>query len=830
MSNKSVNFSSTVLVAEDNPVNQIIAREMLAELGCDVTIAENGKIAFDLLCKQSFDLVLMDIQMPEMDGCEATHAIRQYETEQQATPSTIIAVTANAMPGDRERFISEGMDDYICKPFGKNDLAEILTKWLAQNLQKQIAEQEPTPKSSASSAPIDEIIFENFKARYKGKRTEKLINLLEIFEQSTISNLDEILVAKNSNDFQQIKYNAHTMKSSCAYFGALQLVDHYKSLEVAATEENENSVHQLIDQISHETERVNLELHKLIRHSNKKLTLTKTELDHASNDQPHILLVDDDDIARQIAADTLENNGFKVTEAQNGKDGIRLFEECRPDLVLMDVEMPFMNGYEACEIIRESSVNDYVPVVMVTGNEDQKSVDQCYASGAADFESKPVNWSILLPRLKFILRSAENMRKLELSEKRLNNAQQIGNIGHWDLNLVSDELYLSDQLHKILGLVDAYESLSLKSFLKITDTKNRKLIRRNINKAINEKISFSFDHEILLPNGTFRILQQEGEASYDSLGKAQTIHAVVQDVTERRESEKIIAHQAYHDSLTGLSNRKSFNDQLEFALNLSKRNEMQIAVLYLDIDGFKRINDSLGHHIGDKLLKEISERLLHTVRESDRVYISAQHDNFQDTTVARLGGDEFTVMLTNVQSKADIEVVSQRICQAFSVPFHIIDGDEKYDLHVTTSIGICLTENHSISAETLQKHADIAMYHSKKAGKNTYRFYSDTMNVRSDGCLEMETKLRGAIENNELKLYYQPKIDIVSGELIGMEALLRWFSPDLGFVSPVDFIPLSEESGLILPISNWVLEAACRQNKAWQDAGYKPVSVAGEFK
>ncbi len=544
--------------------------------------------------------------------------------------------------------------------------------------------------------------------------------------------------------------------------------------------------------------------------------------------QFHVLLVDHINSSRESSRNFLEKNNYYVTEAKNGQEAILQFTHHCPDIILMNVEIPVIDGYEACKIMKADPVNSSVPVIMVTTNKDQKSIDQCYASGAADFEAKPINWSVLLQRLKFILRASETVKQLEISQQRLNNAQQLGNIGHWDWSFDSKELHLSEHLYSIFGWTPGSVKLELKSFLRISDATNRRHVHKNIMHALKTKTSFSFDHEIIHPNGAKRIIHQEGEASYSSDGIPVTVHGVVQDVTERRKSEMMIKHQANHDSLTGLCNRKSFNDQLKLALNISQCNDFNIAVLYIDIDGFKRINDSLGHHIGDMLLKEISNLLVNTVRKSDLVSrsIAADVTRTIDTTVARLGGDEFTVLLTGVRSNNDVESVAQRICESFAEPFKVNDEDKNYELYVTASIGICLSSDTINNSDDLQKNADHAMYHAKMAGKNTYRFYKASMDTKSSGRLDMESRLRKAIENNELKLYYQPKLNIISGEVLGMEALLRWVNPVLGSVSPVDFIPLSEECGLIVPISDWVIEAACRQNKAWQEAGFNPVSVA----
>ncbi len=831
-------FNAKILVAEDNPVNQIVVDEILTELGCEVEIADNGKLAFEAWKKDEYDIVFMDMQMPVMDGCAATGAIRNWEENSgSGKPQTIIALTANAMEGDRERFLAAGMDDYLSKPFEQDDMIKLLSRWLEASEVTKVA-TENTEQNNKSGTPdlkvLDRDILQKLQSRYTGEKAARFAKLIKTYLESATTHLDKIEIAIKEDDAKSIHLHAHSMKSSCAHFGAMTLSGYFKQLEKFGKDNELSGAEELFKKIILESVDVESELYSLmdistgqvetVEQASKEISVVKKW----KPGQQHVLLVDDDNTAREVARDILEENDYFVTEAINGQEAVSKFQQGHPDIVLMDVEMPIMNGYDACSIIKADPIYGYVPVVMITGHEDKESVERCYASGAIDFESKAVNWTVLLPRLKFILRAAENVKKLEVSEKRLNNAQELGDVGHWDWNILTEELYLSDHLYKIFGWTPGSVKLELKSFLRISDNSNRRHVYKQIMQAVKKRTPFSFDHDIILSDGTTRTIHQEGEASYTPEGKPTILHSVVQDVTERRKVEMIIEHQAYHDSLTGLCNRKSFNDQLDLALDISQRQDFDVAVLFLDIDGFKRINDSLGHHVGDSLLKEISNLLVETVRESDRVSRIFDNETSQEinTTVARLGGDEFTILLTGVNDNKDVELVAQRICKAFAKPFKIIDEKNNYDLHVTASIGICLSSDKLTNSDDLQKNADNAMYHAKMAGKNTYRFYAESMDTKSSGRLDMETKLRSAIDNNELKLYYQPKVNVLTGDVIGMEALLRWVSPELGFVSPVDFIPLSEESGLIVPISDWVLETACRQNKAWQDAGFNPVSVA----
>ena len=289
---------------------------------------------------------------------------------------------------------------------------------------------------------------------------------------------------------------------------------------------------------------------------------------------------------------------------------------------------------------------------------------------------------------------------------------------------------------------------------------------------------------------------------------------------EKKRAEAQILHMAYYDNLTSLPNRVLFQDRLNQAIVQAERYGRRSAMLFLDIDNFKRINDTLGHRVGDLLLKAVAERLKESVRDSDSV--ARQHADIQNITVARQGGDEFTVLLSEVREPQDAARVAQRCLDRLSRPF-LLDGHEVF---ITASIGIAIYEIDGKDIDSLLKNADAAMYHAKEQGKNNYQFYKQSMNATALEKLEFENDLRRALERKEFLLYYQPQIDVRTGTIVGMEALIRWQHPVRGLVSPADFIPLAEETGLIIPIGAWVLQTACAQNKAWQAAGLTPIPVS----
>ena len=409
---------------------------------------------------------------------------------------------------------------------------------------------------------------------------------------------------------------------------------------------------------------------------------------------------------------------------------------------------------------------------------------------------------------------------LEKNEARLANAQRIASVGDWEMDIVSGSLTRSDEVYRIVGSKRGELTESSAIPLKLVHPDDQQMVEESLHAAQHRGEGFGIDFGIVLANGDTRVVHAQAEVAHDDAGKPIRISGTIQDISERKKAEEQIQHLALHDGLTGLPNRLLFEEQVDKALAAAQRLDQKLATLFFDLDRFKNINDSLGHHVGDALLKEVAKRVTHCLRKSDYMVRGAMETS--DNTMARMGGDEFTVLLPNLSHAEDAARVARRIMEALAIPFQVGGGE----VFVSASIGIALYPIDGSDVATLIKNSDAAMYHAKNEGRNNYQFFTESMNKEAAAKLSLENDLRKAVSEEQLVLYYQPQIDIATRNIFGVEALIRWRHPQRGLVPPVEFIPLAEERGLIVAISEWVLRTACAQAQAWHQSGLRKITVA----
>jgi len=514
------------------------------------------------------------------------------------------------------------------------------------------------------------------------------------------------------------------------------------------------------------------------------------------------LVVDDDLSQRMLESAALEKAGFTVRLAEDGEQAIAVLDKFRPHLILMDVDMPGIDGYEACRDVRSRRAFRDTPIIMVTGHEDSESIDMAYQSGATDFISKPINFSLLGHRVRYILRASQIGRGLRDSEAR-NRAF---------IKAIPDAIIVIDREGRAVEQAGAFTNAPIKKdeIPKRLTAKWRRQVEEVLSSGRAQHSEFS-----------------RGDGDERSFYEARMVPftddralMIVRDISAQKRANAKVYRLAFYDTLTGLPNRQSFMASLSEAVADCEENSGWFSVLYLDLDNFKRINDSLGHTIGDELLKTVSKRIEKCVRADD--FVARYGRSQSNLQLARLGGDEFTILLRDLNGHDDVDRIAARITKAVCEPV-VYDGREYV---ITPSIGIASYPDDGTDIDSLMSNADMAMYHAKDSGKNAVRAFSGTMSVRSLEYLDLEHSLRSAINNDELALHYQPKMSLTTGKVTGFEALLRWDHPERGPVSPAKFVPIAEEAGLILDLSDWVLHAACRQLTEWSNGLLKGFPIA----
>lgn len=535
----------------------------------------------------------------------------------------------------------------------------------------------------------------------------------------------------------------------------------------------------------------------------------------SESSRPRAMIVDDDPVLRKVAGRALSGLGFECLECTSGEEALERAHRWEPSLVLLDVEMPGLDGFATCIRLREH-FGDRLAILIATGHAGRATIDAAFEAGGSDFIEKPFDWALLQHRVRFLMRAHAAFNDLTENERRLAQAQRIAKVGHWEWRPETGDVICSEEARRLFGLPRVGQ-IGFETLIEAMPADDREEIRAGY-LSVSQGQSFTLDHRA--GDRSSVVVRQQAMPLTNSRNEIVAVAGTIQDITERERAAEQIRNLSYYDGLTGLPNELMLHEHIEELIEHAAESQSEFAVLRISVDRFDTLTSTIGPHRRDEIILELAARLELRVTSGER--LGQPREKIPAAALARLGRDQFAIVLDRGDAAEAAKRLAGQVLDIMRTPF-LVDGSS---FAMTVSIGIAVYPVDGEEMFQLFHAAELSLHDAQQTCMGSYRMANPTLQKGNDRRVQVELALNSALERGELFTYYQPQWHGRSGEIGGAELLARWTSPTLGSISPGEFVPVAEDTGLIVQLSEWTIETACRQLRLWRDAGIDPIRLS----